>query len=274
MRNATNTFYVSYGEAKQFTFKNGNRHIIPSHVANIKKDMVNDLPYFAPIIVNEATNNVLDGQNRLHAFMGGIEQGILPEDAELLVTFVNCPPDEEMDQILKYNNNTKSWSLDTYVESYVNQGNQNYVKLVDFAETHSLCHAPVKTEKKEGEKKQPKKLYRYTYSIIKGENGAKKMCTGDIHISYDDLAKAEDVHAELETLLDILGITKNGSGMESFCILWNEYRTKHSFKNWKKMFKTEKNSIIKKMAQTKFRWKDVFDSLNGKIYDIEKKEEA
>lgn len=98
-----------------FKFSNSNRFV------SYREEMLDEARrgIISPIIVNEHMV-VIDGQNRLyHSKLAGvpveyiIKEGLKDED------------------IIRMNTSQKSWTLQNYIESFANQGNKEYIKLVE-----------------------------------------------------------------------------------------------------------------------------------------------
>ena len=113
------------------TFKvlNGNRMIKPSHVKKIQSSMAEKfIP--VPIIVNEK-RYIIDGQHRWKA-------------AEALgepITFIQING-LGLSDVQRLNTNAAQWSLDDFMESYIDLGNQNYARYKTFKQNFKFGHEP------------------------------------------------------------------------------------------------------------------------------------
>lgn len=114
-------------EYSLFKRMKGNRPILRAHVNNLIQS-INKINLLStnPIKVNEKME-VIDGQNRLEAakklrvpiyYM--VSMGGNLQDVQILNTYV------------------EKWSMMNYIDSYVEQGNQNYILLKDYIQTYDL----------------------------------------------------------------------------------------------------------------------------------------
>jgi hypothetical protein len=108
---------------EQFDFNELNRGVDDAHVRRLTKNIkVHGL--VQPIIVT-ASGHIIDGQHRFHACreLGLPLQYIIRDEME-------------MSDVVQLNNMSKPWSVMDKVESFAAQGNQNYIKLLEF---HAEC---------------------------------------------------------------------------------------------------------------------------------------
>ena len=104
---------------EQFDFNELNRGVDDAHVRRLTKNIkVHGL--VQPIIVT-ASGHIIDGQHRFHACreLGLPLQYIIREEME-------------MSDVVQLNNMSKPWSIMDKVNSYAAQGNENYIKLLEF----------------------------------------------------------------------------------------------------------------------------------------------
>lgn len=87
----------------------------------LRKEMLEQAKegFIAPIIVNESFV-VIDGQHRLAA----------SREVGVPVKYIVIPGLDEND-IVRMNTVQKPWSMRNYIEAYANQGNEEYIKLVN-----------------------------------------------------------------------------------------------------------------------------------------------
>lgn len=108
----------------------GNRGTVKAHVSKLAQaiDEKNLLAEF-PLLVNERME-IVDGQHRLAAA------------ASLGVpVFYQIVPTLGLDNVMAINTASKSWSLEDFINSYIEQGLKDYVELKEFATTHHLGYS-------------------------------------------------------------------------------------------------------------------------------------
>lgn len=256
---------IGYYEATQIKFNGVNRDVNSCLVSKYAKTMKDEgVDNFVPIMVNAETNNVLDGQHRVKAFIKAIENGWLDPNATLSAKYIYKADEEsEVKQIINYNNEQSHWSLEHYIKSYIKQGNENYIKLNNFCETHILCKA-----------KSGHNNARYGYAIITGEAGGAKLKGGLVTISDEQIKIGEVVHNEIFEIFKILGLGTTGNTVEAFALAWHDNREVYSFKEWTKAFKKNKNKILLRKDRPGFTWKDELNRIGGQINKINKTKEA
>lgn len=105
----------------------GNRFVNSSHVRKIAESL-NKFNYLAynPVLVNEEMY-VIDGQHRIAA----------AEMLKIPVQFV-IVPGASLDTVRSLNSSLKAWTVRDFCESYVKTGNEDYVTLLDFADTYGV----------------------------------------------------------------------------------------------------------------------------------------
>lgn len=106
---------------------NGNRHVNKYHVAQLVRSIEEkDLLEENPIIVN-GFMEVIDGQHRLEAAktLGVPVYYVEREGASL-------------DDIKRLNVTNKAWTISDYLQSFIDQGKEDYMILKEFSETYKL----------------------------------------------------------------------------------------------------------------------------------------
>lgn len=112
-------------DLSQFSDIPGNRALSRQHLDELKRSIqVKNLLEFHPIVVNEY-KEVIDGQHRLVA-AEELGCGIYYVEGKGL----------GFDDIKLLNINTKNWTLNDYLDSYVRKGNSYYKKFKEFYETY------------------------------------------------------------------------------------------------------------------------------------------
>lgn len=112
---------------KRFKLIGGNRGISKAHVKHIKESMAEKvIP--VPIIVNEKFE-IIDGQHRFTA----------ASELKHPIHFVKIPglglPD-----VQRLNSNSKNWTLNDYLQSYLDLGKKSYYTYADFMEEFGFKH--------------------------------------------------------------------------------------------------------------------------------------
>lgn len=237
---------VSLEKAQSFGLNNKNRAYNLSHLAKIKREMLACLDIMPPVTVNVVTNNIVDGQHRHKAFVDLSQDGLLPKNSTLKAMYVSIPADKEYEAIVRANNNSKNWTLENYVASNIAKGIVSYIKLDEWSKTHSLTN----------ENGKPK--YRYGSAIITGKCSTNELRNGTFTFTDDDLLRAEEVHDELTTIVELFNLRGRGMWIEAMAISWIEVRGQHDFETWKKIFKSKRSDFLKMPTDNTRQWKAIF----------------
>ena len=237
---------VSYEGTQSFGSNQENRQYNHAHLDKIKKQFLTSFEVIPPITVNILTNHVIDGQHRLRAYQNLIADGILTPDNKIKVMWVEIPLDEEKEAIINANTNSKNWSLDDYIGSYIKAGVQPYVKLNEWCKLHTLT-----TE-------NGKSKFRYGAAIISGKRCQVPLMNGDFNFTDEDLARAEEVHAEMLEIVELFQLKNKGYWIEALAVCWIPVRKKHDFKTWMREFKSKKTTYIKLPKTNSKEWNNIF----------------
>ena len=111
-------------------FKNikANRKLYPFHIANLTTSiMTKNMLSENPIVVNEKME-VVDGQHRL-----------LVAKANKLPIYFMVIPDAGITEVRLLNANNREWSLTDFIDSYVEQGRENYIWLKSFTNQYTIA---------------------------------------------------------------------------------------------------------------------------------------
>lgn len=247
---------VNYEDSLKFGRNQENRALNHSHLQKIKVQCLNSFETMPPITINIVTNNVIDGQHRLKAYQSLISNDEMPKETKIKVMFVEIPIDEEKQAIVDANTNSKTWSLDDYIASYVKAGIVAYKELEDWCENHSLCCNF--TKNKENGDVGKKYSYRYAAAILKGKNCANDLKSASFNLTKEDKEIGNEIHAEMVEICDLFKLKGNGAWIESLAISWREIRNHHEFKIWMKEFKSKKARYLKMPTDTKKEWDAIF----------------
>lgn len=245
---------IGYEEAKTL-FSNlhkENRPVDQAHVNKIKKAMLTKaLP---PITVSTTTMHTIDGQHRTKAFIELIEEGQLPLTARLDVQLVQITPEDEFEAIVEANVNSKSWTLNNFIESYA-KNNIHYRTLIEWAKANPICI---------DNKQAPR--YRVAAALLKGKNCQSDLKRGEFTIEEKDIVLADIMKEEVATIQQTIGCEYTGSALESLIIAWANCRDTYSIKCWikaLKYFKTKRPNLHK--LSNKKEWIEFFDVVSGYI---------
>jgi hypothetical protein len=114
-----------------FKVVNGNRALNRGHIKNLAVSVMrNNLLEFNPIIVNKKME-VIDGQHRLE----------VAKNNGLPIYYV-ISETSTLNDVQSLNSAQKVWCMQDYIDSFIEQGNDNYVVLDLFIKTYEL---PVST---------------------------------------------------------------------------------------------------------------------------------
>ena len=243
---------VSYKESLAFGKNQENRKINPSHLQKLKKQWLKYSDMMPAVIINSVTNNIIDGQHRIKAYQMLIADGELPMSTKLKVMYVNIPLDTEKEAIIDANTNSKNWSLDDYIASYVKAGVMPYVKLEEWCKTHSLCF-------------DGKPKYRYGAAMLTGKHCQQPLKNATFDFDIDNLKIGEEIHTELLEIVDLLGLKNYGSWIESLSVTWYQYRNMHPFRVWLGEMKNKKARLIKMPKDNASEWEAIFNTVHGAI---------
>lgn len=110
---------VSYNDTLKFGKNQENRAYNHAHLEKIKKQCISSMDTMPPITINVVTNHVIDGQHRLKAYQDLIKEGAIDPETRIKIMLVEIPIEDEKQAIIDANTNSKNWSLDDYIASYV-----------------------------------------------------------------------------------------------------------------------------------------------------------
>lgn len=200
-------------------FFKANRDLIKSHIRDIFKTITESkygAKYIAPIRVDFSTMKIIDGQHRYEAFKMAWAKG----STEVMeVRFEDLPLEEKqkLDVVVEINSSTSSWSCMAYQKRLREEGNEDILNIEEFGKTHKLCQKINKKGKVTG-------IYpRYVYAIVLGKNVTKEVKQGSLKVTNKDIEFGEQMHRELEMLVNALGYEIN-TWFESFAHAWYNIR--------------------------------------------------
>lgn len=247
----------NYKQTLGFGINQENRAYNHAHLERIKKQCIKSLDTMPPVTINVVTNHIVDGQHRLKAFQTLISDGKIPETSTIKVMFVNIPVNEEKQEIIDANTNSKNWSLDDYIHSYAKAGIATYVKLDEWCKSHSLASDNGKSK------------FRYGSAIITGRCCRPELRKGEFTFTEEEFNRADEVHAEMLEIIDILDLKGNGPWIESLAVSWVGVRKQHDFRLWIKELKAKKRRFLKSPKNNLGDWNKIFSQIHLAI-DIKK----
>lgn len=247
---------VGYEESLKFGKNQENRAINHGHLQKIRSQCLSSFETMPPITINTVTNNVIDGQHRLKAYQSLVSDGGMPEETKIKVMFVEVPVEEEKKAIVDANTNSKNWSLDDYIASYVKAGIVSYMALEDWCKLHSLCCSFTR-QKGSGEVRK-KYSYRYAAAILKGKGCSSDLKSASFSLTKEEEEVGDEIHAEMLEICELFKLKGYGSWIESLAISWRGIRGQHEFKVWMKEFKSKKVRYLKMPKDTVKEWDSIF----------------
>ena len=178
-----------------FTFINGNRQVKDvKHIDSIAAAMRRG-DFIPPIIVDESTGTIIDGQHRYQAACNLWKKGI---EYNLLVMYVDYP--NPLLAAIKYNNNSKKWTTENYVNAYIADGNYSYVLLKKFCESHDLLRSITPSG--------TKNCYKAAFQILTGMSSSACISKGTLVITEDQYVKAEETYNQLKLITEVTGYSQ------------------------------------------------------------------
>lgn len=237
---------VSYEETLAFGINQENRAYNHAHLEKIKKQCIKSLETIPPITINIVTNHIVDGQHRLKAYQNLFENKQIPNDSKIKVMFVEIPVNDEKQEIIDANTNSKNWSLDDYIASYAKAGIACYAMLDEWCKCHPLSSENGKSK------------FRYGASIITGRRCSSELKNGTFTFLKTDIQRADEVHAEMLEIVDLFGLKGKGAWIESLATSWIEVRNQHDFRSWMKELKAKKQRFLKLPKDNARDWDNIF----------------
>lgn len=202
-----------------FGFFKANRDLIKSHITEIEKTITESkygAKYISPIRVDIDTMKIIDGQHRNEAFKKAWDK----DSTEVMrVIFEDLPLEEKekLDVVVDINSSTSNWSIKAYQKRLREEGNKHILNIEEFGKIHKLCQ-------KINKKGEVTGFYpRYVYAIVLGKNITKEVKEGSIKVTNKDIEFGEQMHHELEMIIDALGYEVN-NWFESFAHAWYNIR--------------------------------------------------
>jgi hypothetical protein len=238
--------FVTYEKSLTFGTHPENRLYNYCHLDKIKKQMHKAFETMPPITVNVVTNHIIDGQHRHKGYQDLYSNGSLPSDTKLKVMFVEIPLEEEKQAIIDANTNSKNWSIEDYITSYVKANVVSYVKLEEWCKAHPLTSENGKAK------------FRYGATMITGKRCGNLLKTGRFTFTEEELHRADEIHAELLEIVTLFGLKGRGLWIESLAKSWIDVRSQHEFRTWMAEFKLKKQYFQRLPKDNSSDWENIF----------------
>jgi hypothetical protein len=253
---------ATYEEVVNLATFDGNRVIDRLHVSKLMENMENYLDVFPPITVNTVTKHIIDGQHRRAAFVQLIREGRLPKDSTMEVKYVTISPEEEIEATIAANINSKSWTLNTYMDCFATHNNE-YAELRDWCKNHPLMFE----NKLSKGSKTTKGGYRYRFAgaILKGYGCQKELTSGKFTVTDEEYSIGEVVYSELERIFKLIDSVGKPSALEYVAIQWRKVRKAHPIEDWYAMFKKKRLTIQRMPKDSGKDWETVFNKISTEI---------
>lgn len=239
-----------------------NRKIDQSHVNDflniIKEEGDIDIILSASeFVVNKWSNTILDGNHRYYAVKKAVDNGYIRLDAYVRVLFEHYDSKAaEVERIISLNTNSKNWTLNDYIDSFVQWERDEvnydgpYNLLRDFCVKHVLCY---NSDRRTNETK-PKYIYGVT--IIKGTRCNNDIKHGTLEITQDELDNAHIIHDELCQIRDRLELDMQGSDIEGMAQEWLTQRKNINLDNF--LNHKPSRTVVKLPKGNRSDWRQVF----------------
>ena len=143
------------------------------------------------------------------------------------------------------------------VEQQMDSVLATYVKLDEWCKSHSLASDNGKSK------------FRYGSAIITGRCCRPELRKGEFTFTEEEFNRADEVHAEMLEIIDILDLKGNGPWIESLAVSWVEVRKQHDFRLWIKELKAKKRRFLKSPKNNLGDWNKIFSQIHLAI-DIKK----
>lgn len=156
------TIHETY-DYKVFKTMEGNRELIPAHLKRIKKSMNHD--YLFTVIVVNSDYEIIDGQHRFEVC----------KELELPIVYV-VVDDYGLNQVQRFNSQSKTWSMDDYMNSYCQSGNEHYIQYKKFKDKYGFGHLECRAllgggggQESQQFKNEQFKIYNYQEAVNNAE---------------------------------------------------------------------------------------------------------
>ena len=231
-----NNAYVVVNE--KFNFIEGNREIADmSHVCSIMNAMINN-GFIPPIVVDNKTRYVVDGQHRYTAATNLWKQGI---DYQLPVIFHDF--DNPLLAAILYNNKSKEWRTASYVKAYIADGRESYILLQRFCESHSLLGTGNKFK------------YSTALVLLTHTHSSEIVKNGNLVVTQDQCDKAEAVYQEMTSLYKLFPAILQKTILKAWINCRTSILAKMSFQEYLKLVS---NKFVAPAAFRTSEWENAF----------------
>lgn len=251
------TFLMSYVEVFNFNFNENNRDINSGNVKKLKDEYKKHGKFEYPIIVNECTGHVLDGQHRLAAFRTLVSSSDVADTSRIEVKFVNIPAGNEVEYIRNINQQSKHWTGNDFIASEIAMNNPHYISLKNFCASNDLLYGT------NGKKTEYK--YNFGAAFITGGRTS-GLNNGKFQFTKEEYAEAAPRYKEIKSILEIIfGSANNVLRLDNIVSAWENFRydKKISLPEWYSYFKKYKKTIRSMAHYSRKDWESIFNYVYG-----------
>jgi hypothetical protein len=260
---------------KEFKFMNGNRTLNYNNVKEKEIEFKKHSRFLNEITVNIETNNILDGQHRVKAYLNLIEKQEIPNFTKLDVKYIKLNNISELEYCIDVNSSSHNWRNIDFIET--NKSLNKYTDVYNKLDALFQNAPRLKFEKNKtlistiGAPRQ--KAYRRVLLMLKYRKGIKgfnikninnEFRLGKLLITDEEITFANTIIQELTQILDTIGYGAP-SGLESLVKSWIEIRDDYAFHKWLKAFKCKGDNIARQPKDRKGDWDSIFEIASSYI---------
>ncbi len=132
-----NSFTIN-SKSEELIDLSGNRKTDLAHIKTIKESLMIG-EFIPPVIVDKNTRSIIDGQHRYQA-----AKQLWASNIECKLNIIVHDFKNPLLAAIKFNSKSKRWTAENYVTAYCADGNENYTRLKEFADSHELTRGKYK----------------------------------------------------------------------------------------------------------------------------------
>lgn len=240
---ATNSFYVT-SDCLHFIQGNRELHTSTGKIQDIESSMrAGD--YIEPILVDEDTMSIVNGQHRYTAACNLWKQGI-----EYKLQITTHKFDNLLLAAIKYNSNFTRWTSKDYVNAYIVDGRESFALLENFIQEHPLFQNNIAANTN----------YMGAAQLLTGSACYAVIPRGTLVITKSQCKEADVIYKELEELIKITG---KGLIGKSHILAYVELRP--YIKDFRKFVKAMKKKFVKPKSSSKKAWAEALYTVNSRL---------
>jgi hypothetical protein len=230
-----NMYKINYSCLK---FVSGNRQTEDvKHISNIEESMKRG-DFIPPILVDEKTLTIIDGQHRYLAACNIWKKG---GNYDLNIILDNF--DNPLLAAINYNGSSKKWNTEDYIDAYIEDGRKSFELLKTFCDTHSLFK----------NSNQGRVNYKGAAQMLTGLVCDRTIPKGTLTITEEQISDGEITYQQLKTLVEATGCKSLVS--RSHVLAWIETRDYILYKMPLQKFVTlMKNYFVAPVISSKKEW--------------------